>query len=83
MLVLARFCSLPVVRDALARTSFWAVADVDLADWNELDEATCWCAAHWVERGLHYRRYADPDVCNASFEFADERHAVDFKLRFG
>jgi len=83
MFDIAKFRTSAIARDLLARSTFTAVAAVPLFDWDELDEATCWCASRWQENSKHFRRFIDAEAETARFEFADTTHAVEFRLRFG
>jgi hypothetical protein len=75
--------SLPSARNLLQRQPSRIVAQVNLSNWNELDEATCWCAEFWRSRNLRYGRRVIAETNRAVFLFDDETHAVEFKLRFG
>jgi hypothetical protein len=74
---------LPTVANLVACSTFQTAAAVPLADWSQLDEATVWCVSEWQRRRQHYRRKVCAAETGAIFEFADETHAVTFKLKFG
>lgn len=80
---LERSRNLPVIRDIKARQTFTAVAEVLLADWDELDAATWWLELRWRDAGHGYRRRINAALSEASFELADATDAVEFSLRFG
>jgi hypothetical protein len=81
--IASRIKGLPAVANLVARSTFQTAAAVPLADWSQLDEATVWCASEWQRQRQHYRRKVYVAGDEAIFEFADETHAVTFKLKFG
>lgn len=73
----------PFFQAIKARDAFAATVVVTLQDWRKLDAASWWCEEQWRYYGLHYRRRVSADECKATFEFADDGHAILFLMRFG
>lgn len=68
---------------ACQRTPRRVAAAVELADWDELEEARSWCQNRFVERGMRYQPHINVINDTALFDFEDARDAVEFKLAFG
>lgn len=64
--------------------TFTAAASVTLADWRDLDEATCWCILRHRGENRLYRRTINAGAYTATFEFdIVDSDVVWFKLRYG
>lgn len=73
----------PAMRNALECAEFQCAGHVYIADWDDLDAATCWCRNRWATARHGFRRILNCGQQIASFEFADVQDAVEFKLRYG
>lgn len=75
---------LAVVRDISARGRFDKTIPVTIHDPEEFLAAVQWCRAKWEEQQQHYRIVeGSRRLGTGTFEFADETHACEFKLKFG
>ena len=79
----AMFAANPAYRAIKARDAFDATLEVTIQDWSKVQSASCWCEERWLEHQLHYRRRVHSDQCQATFEFDDDSHAIEFLMRFG
>jgi len=79
----AKIDAIPIIQAINARDKFAATLTVTLQNWEQLDAASWWCEERWRDYSLHYRRRVRAEECKATFEFADDCHAIEFLMRFG
>jgi hypothetical protein len=83
MSIRALFDANPFFQAIKARDAFCATHSVTLQHWQQLDAASGWCEQRWKDYRLHYRRRVRVEQREATFEFRDFDHAVEFLFRFG
>ncbi len=73
----------PVFQRLQARDNFVATTVVELRHWEEIEEASTWCAVQWEVYDRQSRRLVGAEDRATCFEFACVDFAAEFLMRFG